>query len=349
MTDLILFSLLLLCPFCIDHKKEFRQKMGTCLIAVFLILLFGLRHYTVGTDSGTYAFRYETLTELSVFEPGFVCLMKVLHALCAHYTFFFVVVACIIWGGLVHFYSKYTSLYWLAIFLFCALGGINTIANNCMRQGIAIIIFLNAISFALNKQWIQYFLLATVAFLFHRSAILIFPMYFLMQARFRWWLLVPSLVFFIGVLGFADSITNFLFSDYDRYLIEVDQVNKGKIVQLGLVSCFALVPLYSYYKTPKKDFQVKNMILWMITVYLICAWGAYIFNVGRALSRLAWYAFPIVWLSFAKYVEEKPSRFRFLILVAVIFLIFCYRLGVYQLSDTSAQADMIYYYKLFWQ
>ena len=249
MTDLTLFILLLLAPFCMDHKTQFRRNMGAWLLAIFLILLFGLRHYTVGTDSANYAMRFQTLSDLAIFEPGFIWFMKTLHAVCAHYAFFFLATSAIFWGLLIRFYNKYTATYWLAVFLFCSLGGINTIANNGIRQGLAIVFFLSAIPCALEKQWLKYYLLALLAFSFHRSALFIFPFYFLLQVKFKWEYVFVVVAGFMILLGFAEPITNFLFSDYEKYLIEVEQVSQGKLVQLMLGSFFALLPLYGHYKT----------------------------------------------------------------------------------------------------
>ena len=349
MTDLTLLILLCIAPFCLDNKTALRRNVGAWLIFICLVFLFGFRHYSVGTDSANYAFRYEKLMGLEPFEIGFIWLMKGLHVVCADYTFLFVVLAVIIWGGLVKFYNKYTKLYWVSIFLFCALGGINTVANNGVRQGIAIVLFLTAIPYALQKQWIQYYILGILAFLFHRSSIFIFPLYFLIQIKFKWYLLALLIFMFCGVLAFADQITNFLFSDYDRYLVGIEQIGKGKLIQLSLISCFALFPSYYHYQTLEKNLPFKNMLLWMTALYILCAWGVYISNVGDALNRLAWYLFPIVFLNFSVYIEEKSPKLKWLLFLNVINLIFCYRLGVYHLSDKLNQADMIYYYKFFWQ
>lgn len=349
MTDLTLILLLCLAPFCWNNKNSVMRNIGVWLMFICLVLLFGLRHYTVGTDSANYAFRYETLADVEPFEKGFIWLMKGLRYFSIQYTFFFIVTAGIIWGGLIKFYNKYTSLYWLAVFLFCALGGINTIANNGMRQGLAIVVFLTAIPFALEKKWLQYYLLAVIAFLFHRSAVFIFPIYFLLQIKFRWWLLVPFVIVFCGVLAFADSITQLLFSDYDKYLTEVDGTNMGKLVQLAFISCFAVSSFYYHYKTLDKKPLVKKMLLWLTAFYILCAWGVYLFDMGNALNRLAWYLFPVIFLSFAIFVEEQPPKLKWLLLFCIIGLIFCYRLGVYRMSETSSQANMIYYYRFFWQ
>lgn len=349
MTDLTLLVLLCLAPFCWDNKTPFRRNTGAWLMFACLVLLFGLRHYSVGTDSFNYAFRYETLTDLEPFEKGFRWLIYALHAVCERYTFLFISLAALLWGGLIHFYRKYTALYWLPVFLFCALGGVNSVANNGMRQGAAIALFLTAVPCALQKQWIRYYIWAALAFLFHRSSIFIFPLYFLMQFRFRRRILIPVFLIFCVILAFAEPITHALFSDYTRYLMEVEQISGGKLVQLALVSCFGLFPFYHHYRTLGKNPPVKSMLLWMTVLYLLCSWGMYIFDAGGALSRVAWYFFPFVPLNFALYISEQPPKTKWLMLIGVIGLIFCYRLGVYYLSDTVSQADIIYYYKFFWQ
>ena len=351
MTDLILLILIILgiCSLPMYTKKQYKMAMWVIIIA--MVVMFGLRHYSVGVDSSTYAYRYETLTELGVFEKGFVWLIKGLHFICSQYTCLFLTTSAIIWVGLLTFYKKYTNSYWLAIFLFCALGGINTVANNCMRQGIAIIIFLWALPFALQKKWILYFLSIGLAILFHRSAVFVLPIYFLIQLKFKWWKIIPLIVSFAFVLSFAEVITNYLFSDYERYLVEVERINIGKVVQSLVVSCIGLFPLYwrSITVSAQRDDALNNAFLWLIPLYLICAWGIYLSNVGRPLGRLSWYLFPIIFVNFANYLDSVPIKIRRLITISLIIIVFSFRLGVYWMSDMSSQADLIYYYKFFWQ
>lgn len=351
MTDLTLLIILFLFPLGLNTRKGISSYIGACFLVIILSLLFGLRHYTVGADSANYAFYYQTLRSVDVFELGFVWFMKGLHFICGAYPFFFLTTSFIIWGLLVRFYRKYSILYWLATFLFCALGGVNSIANNGIRQGLSITLFLSALPFALDKKWMQYFALSLVAFTFHRSAIFIFPLYFLIQQPFKWWKIVPLIFVFVLVLSFANDITNYLFSDYERYLVEIDQINVGKLVQLGLVSFFAVFPLFYRYKNrlSMSNQTLNNMFLWLMPVYLLCAWGVYLSNVGNALTRLAWYLFPIVFLNFANYLDTKSTRLKLVIIGSLIFLIFCYRFGVYCMSETSDQANVMYYYKFFWQ
>ena len=90
-------------------------------------------------------------------------------------------------------------------------------------------------------------------------------------------------------------------------------------------------------------------LLAFIPLYLICAWGIYLSNVGRPLGRLSWYLFPIIFVNFANYLDSVPIKIRRLITISLIIIVFSFRLGVYWMSDMSSQADLIYYYKFFWQ
>lgn len=351
MTDLTLFILLLLCAFSLSHPNIKNRYFGAWLLFLCLFLLYGLRHYTVGVDSLNYAYRYETLSDLSTFEPGLRWLMRGLHILCPHYPFLFLVLAFLFWGGLIKFYHKYTSSYWMAVFLFCALGGVNTIANNAIRQGIAVVSFLTAIPYALQKKWPKYYFFALIAFLFHRSSIIIFPLYFLLQQKFSIWKIIPLTISFVLALVFAEDITAFFFSDYERYLVRLENINIGKLVQLVLISVMAIIPFFYRYKNRLHvpNFPLNNMLLWLIPLYLLCAWGTYLSTAGQALGRLTWYFFPIVFLNLTNYLDTKTIKLKLVIFGALILLIFGYRLGVYWFSYMSTQVNIMYYYRFFWQ
>lgn len=353
MTDLTLSILLIFYIFGIDYVSITKKKIFLLFLVLVMIMLFGLRHYSVGVDSTNYAYRYETLYGLEFFEIGFVCLIKFLHYILPYYPFFFFVTAAILWVGLVLFYKKYTNSYWIAIFLFCALGGVNTILNNCIRQGIAIILFLSALNFALNKKIFQYFIIVSIAFLFHKSALIAFPLYFLIQIEFKYWKIFPFLFVFLLLLFNVDIITKYLFVDYARYLRNFDKgsiITFGKIIQLTLISFISIFSIYTIHtKKKNEDIKINNMLLWFVSLYLLCSWVNVLPNTGRFLSRISWYFYPFVFIPFCHYLDLKSNKGKIFITLSMILVIFCLRLGVYYMSDSYEKANLIYYYCFFWQ
>lgn len=121
-----------------------------------------------------------------------------------------------------------------------------------IRAALAVSIFMLALPSVIDRNWKRYFTLVFIAFLFHRSAFLAFPLYFFKtdSINFKWWLAIICTLFVLAFIRF-DVVSILL--DYnvpvlhdklsvymrmqDWMKFDVNLFNVFILLQL-LVSCF---------------------------------------------------------------------------------------------------------------
>ena len=154
------------------------QKFIYWFFLIPLILLAGLRDIGVDQDSIGYVQYYNSADLSNIVEPTFVFISQLVKYLFDDVQYLFLIYAII--GISLKFFAinKLTDLliatmplYISKLFLFYDL--------NVIRAGVSCSILLLAIIPLSNRKFYQFFILAFIATLFHYSAILLFPLYFL--------------------------------------------------------------------------------------------------------------------------------------------------------------------------
>ena len=166
-------------------ERKNKVMIGLGLLAP--ILIGGLR-FGVGTDFGNYVTIYNNLSHLSLdqyfalqsidMEIGFYLLMKLSNFITSNYVFMFVassfLTVLFFYLGLRRFNVKHSAIVY---FLFLTISF--PFSLNGVRQAIAVSICFYAFSFIMQRQWKRYITWVVVASLFHQSALILLPFYFI--------------------------------------------------------------------------------------------------------------------------------------------------------------------------
>lgn len=203
---LILVSLLIL-----ERNDRPRRKLYRTIILLLYILIVGLRGTNVGVDSFTYYEHYYTYGKwgCDFIEPGFDWLNRILYAQGYEANSLFITMAAI---TVLFFYLALNRLdKEYSISAFCVYLLTFAFLVNGMRQGVACAVFLYAYKFIQEKKPIPYILLIAFAGLFHASALILLPLYFVLRYA------LPSLWYIVlYILSFAG-----LFIDLSVYIPEI--------------------------------------------------------------------------------------------------------------------------------
>lgn len=166
----------------ISTKSNTNFIMITLLILT--ILFSGLR-YGVGVDYFSYnnLFNAIGVGGYAPVEIGFVTLSSFFLSLGFKTQFLFLLYASIIVALFINFYKKYSSYPILSIVLFILMPIFFMSSFNGIRQFMAISLFLFALQYLINRKLFQYTLAISVAAMFHQSALLMLPLYFIIHNR----------------------------------------------------------------------------------------------------------------------------------------------------------------------
>ena len=137
------------------------------------------------------------------------------------YVLFFLFVAAIQLVIIAFVYRKYSEDYWFSIFVFVAITDYMSWMHNGMRQFIAVTIIFAATPLILKKKYIWALLLVLLAATFHLSALLVIPIFVIVQGKAWNWRTWALLIGAFLVLFFVDRFTGFL----DSLLAETQYSN----------------------------------------------------------------------------------------------------------------------------
>ena len=240
-----------------------------CLFAV----VFGLR-YDVGVDHLEYLEKYQTLIGIERFEPIFQWVTLIFHEQGIHYVFYFALWA-LLQVSLVYYSLKDERyLYpFLAISLF--MGQFFWHWMNGIRQDLAACVFLYATIFIVKKEFWKYLLCCIIAAGFHKTAVLLLPVYFIFVTK-NDWLKNRFIQYCLLVIAALVAVSNYdivtsifplidyfiLLLDYDIYseqaLDKFAELTKSGVslyafILIDFIIIFYSFKLKKYYQSRKFD------------------------------------------------------------------------------------------------
>lgn len=186
------------------EDEELCHKLIICGIAIYFIF-FAFRGF-INTDWLSYYYEFDKcswdlLTNYEIGksrEPGFLIFMLICKTLVPSYQFFVFAQATLCTFLLYSFFRRYSSNILLSFVLMLVFEGF-TINVNLMRNSISIYTFLNALPFLYSRKPTQYFAMCLLALSFHFSAIVYFPLYFILHRRLNKWVYLTIFVACIAV------------------------------------------------------------------------------------------------------------------------------------------------------
>lgn len=183
-------------------RTETERKQLLNYAYFILSLFFGLRGY-VYTDFISYRPFFDmldgfrNLPEILLvkgWEPGFVVYSALCKILIPNYFAWNVISTIIDLFLLYKVLERYSVNHLLSLMVFFIIGS-TALEFNVLRNAKAIFIFLYALRYIEERKIWKYFALISIACLFHTSAIIYFPLYFVLHKKWPQWVLWS---FYIG-------------------------------------------------------------------------------------------------------------------------------------------------------
>ena len=282
--------------------KGGRNRNGLLVFScVVFALIAGLRDVYYWPDTMVYVLSFKEHTP-NIFqvsfsdqpfgysEFGFYLLQSIVKTFFNSYTIFFLVVSALSFRYLYKNLKEYSVFPLIGL---CAYIARFYMGRNFMqiRAGLAYAIILISIKYIYEKDWKRYFLILFIAWLFHRSAIIGIPLYFIcnwMKVKKNHIIIALIISFIIGIFGqgFVHMIVEDNASDLnvgDRYIDAGGE--KRQVEGLGMrnpmiyFQCFLLLsytflekrlaPLNKYYYVIRNAYLYSTMILICFCTYRV--------------------------------------------------------------------------------
>ncbi len=304
-----------------------RQQMcnRVSIFAVFLIL-FALSacRLNVGNDYAKYV-EFMHLVNFNSYVPteaGFNLLVKIIYGISGfeNYLLVFAVYSfATVFLFLLAIYEQ-SDDFPMTYFLFMMLGYYFQ-AFSTVRYYLALAIALYSMKFAVRRQWGRFIALALLGSFFHKSLLVIIPLYMLASAAWKKWQLALIGLFcttFLFMQDFYLKVVVFLYPTYEdtEYL-------EGGTSYINILRCLAVLALsLIYYRKSIRDDKRLRFYFYLnlgaLALYVFCSFLPIISRIGYYLTVSHILFIP------ALIKETDNEKMRRLLKLGVILAAICY-------------------------
>lgn len=241
----------------IQLKSKKLKKLSQILIITVFYLIAGMS-YKIHNDYFIYENLYKEINYYNWMyvrlEKGFVFLNALFNRILEFYSFkamIYLLNLYLIYKGLKKI-TKKREIYIIIGLMYLLFTQFYSLYLSAFRQSIAIAIFIYSLSYIIRKKIVKYIFCISFAFFFHRSAIILFPIYFILNRKKQ-----ISINF------------NLYFYIISNIIISIPQVREGIVlIFYKIVNILNLGSLSKLYLFKDNNLEIKNIILNVFLIFL---------------------------------------------------------------------------------
>ncbi len=286
-----------------------------CLFSIFLILLaVSACRLNVGNDYAKYVeFMHLIACDAYSYVPtetGFNTLVAVLYRLTGNENFLlvFAVFAFLTIGLFLKAMYEQSDSFGQSFFLFMTFG-LYFSTFNTVRYYLALALALYSVKYVLKKEWAKFLLLILLGSTFHKSMLVVIPLYFLATLAWKKWQLILMALFcttFFFMQDFYLKAVIFLYPSYEdtEYL-------EGGISWFNILRCLGVLIFAALYYKQAVTGSKRNRFyffcnLGALILYTCCSFLPIITRIGYYLNITQILFIPAI---LQKIENKKQKRF----------------------------------------
>lgn len=215
----------------------------------------------------------------------------------------------------------------LSLVVFFAFAGF-LIEFNLLRNSKSIFLFIYSLRFIDRKNWVKYYCVNAVGFLFHTSALVYMPLYFILPVRYKKWFKITLFIISVTILlarikwvmFFLTSILKFfdigrlgdLVETYSNYFPMAKGISAGTIERI--ITFIMLITM------EEKILAGNRKILPVINCLYIFLYCQFLFTeLYTLVERIGVLFIFSYWLLYPKIYENIGKKYKCLLLCFVLF------------------------------
>lgn len=314
------------------------SKRFFVLLSLVLILVAGLR-YRVGTDYPAYykgflSYAEDFWNSLKGFdEPGYRFMCRILAIFTSEPAVSIFFASLITIGISLIVIYRHTDKLLLAILFFVFLGCWHN-SFNAVRQCMAASIAFCGFQYARDKKLAKYILIIFLAFLFHRSAIIMLPLYFLINIDIKFKNILFLIAATVVVLLSYESIMPMIGTLTDQVYSETNTYIWGSVNVLRIMVACAPAIMFLILRWGKVNSQEEkqyiNILVFHAVLMVMSSQSAYLARSGLYSSFYCAIAIP----EMLKKISKPNRKF-----VTGFMLLMYFAFWFYEISSSSTLSD----------
>lgn len=327
----------------------------------FILFLYLALRYDFGNDYMSYYELFNTTKETpwseittlfavnnfgEIMEPGYIFLNKLFSTFSGFFLFiaFQSLIFCLVYYN---FIKKYVppKYYWLSLIILIIDTSLMVRSISGIRQSIAVFCFVYSIEYIISRQALKFYLLIVLAILFHSSALILLPLYFIVnhnkisRAEPFIYSVIYLVILFFGDF-FVTTIEKIVTQLFPRYLTYFDSYESTLSTGLGvaLLSIIYIVSLFTVDVKSKND----RIFYRMFAVFIIInPLSIYI----PIASRLSLYFAPVLVVFLPQLLTSRKYKLINIYLIC-IFLLFSIYLSYCHYTSPIFRQKNYYYHSI---
>ncbi len=275
-------------------RQQAVNAVVTAAIFVILFLLAALRR-EVGNDYGTYVVNGHEVYQHGyvVTEPGYNLLVRILYTLSGseNYLLLFAVFAAAITALFLNVFRTMSDSFVLSFFMFMTMG-IYFRTFNTVRYYFVLALALYSMRYVINiskENAVKFILIILVAALFHKSVLIVIPMYFLARLPWRKWMYIVVAGFAIIMPLCSGKVMELALKLYPSYVDTVYAEQQHSITEnLPVVAgCVAVIALCLVFYKGGIRYRADNKMYFHMSIMAVALYiGCYFLPL---VTRLGYY------------------------------------------------------------
>lgn len=325
------------------NRQQAVNAVATAAVFVILFLLAALR-IEVGNDYGTYVVTCHEIFQRGyvVTEPGYNLVVRILYTLSGKedYLLMFAVFAAAIVGVFLKVFKDQSDSFFLSILMFMTMG-IYFRTFNTVRYYFALAVATYALRYVVNitkENAIKFILLILFAATFHKSVIVVIPLYLIATLPWAKWMYIAVCAIAVVLPVFKNKILELAIKVYPSYKDTVYINERHSITENlpAIAGCVAIlfICLVFYKDSIEKRRDNKmyfHMCFMAIALYLGCYFVPLVTRFGYYLITSQILLVPNIICSVKDNDRRKQLTAAVVVLCALYFMFFLYtadRVGV---------------------
>lgn len=312
-------------------KNEFFKNKKSNFLIFIIIFLFSFS-YQMGSDWLSYQEWYENIFPklewnnfykqiqgLEGLEVGYVLLNLIFFHLGFSYEIFMGTVLFICSFIILKFIQKESKNHYLAFYFFLINGFLVALLEPIFRQLIALTFFIIAIKYLKERKIYKYTFIILVASLFHKSALLLLPLYFVEYIKFNMKKFLLLTFFSKIVLNIFLEIIFLILPKYANYLNSERYMLRDGSLKMYIIYFYYIFILFNIYRGKKNE----NYIFGLTSLYIIVY---FLSNYFPIIKRFDLYLLPFISITIS-YVGEirlfrNKSKIKSIFYTLITFFLF---------------------------
>lgn len=306
-----LLVIVLLLGFVFHEYPAYRSVISS-LIVFLLVFIAGFRFH-VGMDYESYEEIFNDIrrgSETEV-EIGYLMLCKACVAIGGTAQLVFLIASIVTIILIYDAYKRTSPNIILTLIIFICFGQMYLTIFNAIRQCIAVGIFAYSIKYIQNRQFIKYVVAVGLAASFHSTALLLFPLYWILNKK--WSKKILIVIFFLVILSSGTIINIILNSPYAVYLFFENYSKEASIINYLYLFISFLIFLFSdkimtRYMDRNIFLNINFISMLLYALYIVFSDSPIVMVVGRFNYYFVFF-YAIIFVRILSDIRNKNVRF----------------------------------------